>query len=64
MADWPTLPKRRDELFVHVSGEHHDGEVAGLGVGHAQAINELALLAHLGQHAGQSSAAPVDHANG
>ena len=41
-----------DEGLVDAAGEDHDGGVAGFGVGDAEAGDELALLAHLGEGAG------------
>ncbi len=41
-----------DEGFVDAAGEDHQGSVAGLGIGDAEAGDELALLAHLGEGAG------------
>ena len=52
--------ERGDERFVDAAGEDHEGGVAGLGVGDAQAGDELALLAHLGEGAGQLHAAAMD----
>ena len=55
------LESARDQFFIHVSGQHHHGEVACLGVRDAKAINEFAGLAHLIQDARERRAATVDH---
>ncbi len=49
-----------DERFVDAAGENHQRGVAGLGVGDAQAGDELALLAHLCEGARQLHTAAVD----
>ena len=49
-----------DEGFVDAAGEDHQSGVARLGVGDAEAGDELALLAHLSEGAGQLHAAAVD----
>ena len=49
-----------DERLVDAAGEDHEGGVAGLGVGDAEAGDELALLAHLGEGLGELHAAAVD----
>ena len=41
-----------DERFVDAASEDHQSGVAGLGIGDAQAGDELALLAHLSEGAG------------
>ena len=55
------LESAADQFLVHVSGQHHHGEVACLGVRDAKAVNELAGLAHLIQDARERRAAAVDH---
>ena len=50
---------RGDERFVDAAGEDHECSVARLGIGDAQAGDELALLAHLGERAGQLHAAAM-----
>ena len=52
-----------NELLVHFSGQNHQRHVAGLGVGDAQSVDELALFAKRLQHARQLRAAAVDHGN-
>ena len=44
--------ERGDERFVDAAGEDHQRGVAGLGVGDAEAGDELALLAHLARGCG------------
>ena len=48
------------EGLVDAPGEHHDGGVASLGIGDAEAGDELALFAHLGESAGELHASAVD----
>ena len=52
--------ERGDQALVHLAGEDHQRDVAGFGVGDAQAVDELALLAQGLEHAGQLHAAAVD----
>ena len=47
---------RRDELRVDLALEHHAGDVDGLGVGDAEAVDELGLLAEP-RHQSRRSAA-------
>src|ERR1700679_199010 len=57
------LPMRTDggdEGLVDAAGEDHDGGVAGFGVGDAEAGDELALFAHLGEGAGELHTTAVD----
>ncbi len=54
------LAERGDEPLVDAAGEDHEGGVAGFGIGNAEAGDELALLAHLGERAGELDAAAVD----
>ena len=54
------LSERGDEPFVDAAGEDHEGGVAGFGIGDAEAGDELALLAHLGEGAGELDAAAVN----
>ena len=53
--------QRGHQLLVRMAGQDHDGEVAGLGIGHPQAVNEFAGLSHLRQHPGEGHAPAVDH---
>ena len=58
------LPERaesRDEALVHLAGEDHQRDVAGFGIGDAQAVDEFALLAQRLQRARQLHAAAMDH---
>jgi hypothetical protein len=60
------LPMRAnggDQGFVHSSGKNHESGVTGFGVGDAETRDELALLAHLSEGAGQLHAAAVDDCN-
>ena len=52
--------KGGDERLINAAGEDHQRGVAGLGVGDAEAGDELALLAHQGEGAGKLHAATVD----
>jgi hypothetical protein len=54
------LAERGDERLVDASAEDHEGGVAGLGVGDAEAGDELGLFAELGEEPGQLHAAAVD----
>ena len=54
---------RGDQGLVHASGKDHEGGVARFGIGNAQAGDELALLAHLSEGAGQLHTAAVDDCN-
>ena len=49
-----------DEGLVDAAAEDHEGGVAGFGVGDAEAGDELALLAHLLERAGELHAAAVN----
>ena len=49
-----------DEGLVDPAGEDHQGGVAGLGVGDAQAGDELTFFAHLSQRASQLHSSAVD----
>ena len=52
--------ERGDERFVDLAGEHHERGVASDGVSDAEAGDELALLAHGFEGAGELHAAAVD----
>ena len=54
------LAERGDERLVDAAGEDHERGVAGFGVGDAEAGDELALLAHLGERPGKLDAAAMD----
>ena len=51
-ADWPCEPSAATSDLLTRPAEHHERGVAGLGVGDAEAGDELALLAHLGEECG------------
>ena len=51
--------ERGHEALVHFAGEHHQRNVAGFGIGDAQAVDEFALLAQRLEHAGQLHAAAM-----
>ncbi len=44
-------PKCGDKRFVHFACENHQGNIAGFRIGHAQAGDELTLLAQCLEHA-------------
>ena len=53
--------QRGDQSFIHLAGKDHQRHVARLGVGDAQTIDELALLAQRFERARQLHAAAVNH---
>ena len=55
------LVDQRDDLLVHRPAEDHLDHVHRLGVGHAHALHELALLAEPREHALDLRPAAVDH---
>ena len=50
-----------DDLLVDQAAQHHLHHVHGLGVGHAHALHELALLAHALEQVVDLRAAAMDH---
>ena len=59
-ACWPRCWRPGDEVLVDAAAEDHEGGVAGFGVSDAEAGDEFALLAHLGEDPGELDAAAVD----
>ena len=51
----------RDQPLVHLPGQNHQRHVAGFRVGHAQAVDEFALLSERLQHLRQLRAAAMNH---
>ena len=52
---------RRDDLAVHLADERHADDVDGLGVGHAQAVDELGLLAEPAHQVADLGSPAVHH---
>ncbi len=62
MDGCPASPIGRHQLLIELAGEHHHGDIAGLRVGYAQAVDEGRLATQLLQGPAQSSAAAMhDH---
>ena len=55
--------QRRHQLLVHVPGQYHHGEVAGLRVSDPQTIYKFAGLSNLGQHPRKGRASAVYYGN-
>src|SRR6185369_2888378 len=55
----PGASDRRDQLLIQLAGQDHDSDVAGIGVGDAEPVDELRLASQFFQRACERSAAAV-----
>src|SRR5579862_922250 len=57
----PCSLNRSHHLLVDHPAQHHERDIASLGIGHAQTPDEFALLPQSLQHAGKRAAAAMNH---